>query len=85
MENTIYESQECKDLVKKVVDFDANLIEVSTHLKENYNVDLELDENGDITLQAAEGTINESQSLMDAKAYVLENLDESYFNEVLFI
>lgn len=85
MENTIYESQECKDLVKKVVDFDANLIKVSTHLKENYNVDLELDENGDITLQAAEGTINESQSLMDAKAYVLENLDESYFNEVLFI
>ena len=85
MENTIYESQECKDLVKKVVDFDANVIKVSTHLKENYNVDLELDENGDITLQAAEGTINESQSLMDAKAYVLENLDESYFNEVLFI
>lgn len=85
MENTIYESQECKDLVKKVVDFDANIIKVSTHLKENYNVDLELDENGDITLQAAEGTINESQSLMDAKAYVLENLDESYFNEVLFI
>lgn len=85
MENTIYESQECKDLVKKVVDFDANLIKVSTHLKENYNVDLELDENGDITLQVAEGTINESQSLMDAKAYVLENLDESYFNKVLFI
>lgn len=85
MENTIYESQECKDLVKKVVDFDANLIKVSTYLKENYNVDLELDENGDITLQAAEGTVNESQSLMDAKAYVLMNLDESYFNEVLFI
>lgn len=85
MENTIYESQECKDLVKKVVDFDANLIKVSTYLKENYNVDLELNENGDITLQAAEGTVNESQSLMDAKAYVLMNLDESYFNEVLFI
>ena len=85
MENTIYESQECKDLVKKVVDFDANLIKVSTYLKENYNVDLELDENGDITLQTAESTVNESQSLMDAKAYVLMNLDESYFNEVLFI
>lgn len=85
MENSIYETQECKDLVKKVVDFDANMIKVSTYLKENYNVELELSEDGDITLQATDEAINESQSLLDAKAYVLENLDESYFNEVLFI
>ena len=54
-------------------------------LKENFNVDLELTENGDITLKAGDGCVNESQSLLDAKEYVKNNLDPDYYNEVLFI
>lgn len=54
-------------------------------MKENFNVDLELTENGDITLQAGDGCVNESQSLLDAKEYVKNNLDPDYYNEVLFI
>ena len=81
----IFESKECKDFVKKVVNYDSGIIKASSFLKENFNVDLELTENGDITLQAGDGCVNESQSLLDAKEYIKTNLDHDYYKEILFI
>lgn len=81
----IFETKECKDFVKRVVNYDSIIIKTSSFLKENFNVDLELTENGDITLKAGDGCVNESQSLLDAKEYVKNNLDPDYYNEVLFI
>jgi len=84
-DDKIFETKECKEFVKKVVNYDCEIIKCSSFLKEHFNVDLELTENNDITLQASDGCINESQSLLDAKAYVQEHLDNDYFNEILFI
>ena len=81
----IFESKECKDFVKKVVNYDSEIIKASSFLKENFNVDLELTENGDITLQAGDGCVNESQSLLDAKEYIKTNLNPDYYKEILFI
>lgn len=81
----IFESKEHKDLVEKVVNFDSFVIKASSYLKENFNVDLEFTEDGDITLQYTGEDINESQQLLDAKAYIQENLDESYYVNVQFI
>lgn len=81
----IFESKEHKDLVKKVVNFDSSVIKASSYLKENFDVDLEFTEDGDITLQYTGEDINESQQLLDAKAYIQENLDESYYTNVQFI
>lgn len=81
----VFETKECKDFVNRVVNYDSSIIKTSSFLKENFNVDLELTENGDITLQAGDGCVNESQSLLDAKEYVKNNLDPDYYNEVLFI
>lgn len=85
MEKNIYETKENKDFVERVVNLDCNIIKASTHLKENYNIDLEFTEDGDITLQAADGCINESQSLLDAKEYLKENIDLDFYGEILFI
>lgn len=85
MAKSKYDAKEYKDLVKKVVDQDSEIIKASSHLKENYNVDLEITDEGDITLQAANDCLNESQSLLDAKAYILENLDDSYYTNIMFI
>lgn len=84
-DDKIFESKECKDFVKKIVNYDTEVIKVSSFIKEHYNIDLEITENNDITLQASDGCINESQSLLDAKAYIQDHLDNSYYNEILFI
>lgn len=84
MEN-IYETKENKEFVEKVVNFDSNLIKTSTYLYENYNVELEVTDEGDITLKASDGCINESQSLLDAKEYVKENIDMDFYKEILFV
>lgn len=85
MEKNIYETKENKDFVERVVNLDCNIIKASTYLKENYNIDLEFTEDGDITLQAADGCINESQSLLDAKEYIKENIDLDFYGKILFI
>ena len=81
----LFETKECKDFVKKIVNYDSEIIKTSSYLKENFNVNLELTENGDITLQADNGCINESQSLLDAKEYIKNNLDSDYYQQILFI
>ena len=84
-DDKIFESKECKDFVKRVVSYDSSIIKTSSFLKENFTVDLEVTENGDITLKAGDGCVNESQSLLDAKEYVKTNLDPDYYKEILFI
>lgn len=84
MEN-IYETKANKDFVERIVNLDSNLIKVSTYLYENYNVELEVTDEDEITLKASDGRINESQSLLDAKEYVEENIDLDFYKEILFI
>lgn len=84
MEN-IYETKANKDFVERIVNLDSNLIKVSTYLYENYNVELEVTDEDEITLKASDGCINESQSLLDAKEYVEENIDLDFYKEILFI
>ena len=84
MEN-IYETKANKDFVERIVNLDSNLIKVSTDLYENYNVELEVTDEDEITLKASDGCINESQSLLDAKEYVEENIDLDFYKEILFI
>lgn len=84
MEN-IYETKENKDFVERIVNLDSNLIKVSTYLYDNYNVELEVTDEDEITLKASDGCINESQSLLDAKEYVEKNIDLDFYKEILFI
>lgn len=84
-ENAIYETKECKEFVKKIANEDANLIKASTFLNEQYGISLEVTDGRDITLQPNDGCVNESQSLLDAKAYVAEHLDMDLYNNILFI
>ena len=84
MEN-IYETKENKDFVERIVKLDSNLIKVSTYLYDNYNVELEVTDEDEITLKASDGCINESQSLLDAKEYVEKNIDLDFYKEILFI
>ena len=84
MEN-IYETKANKDFVERIVNLDSNLIKVSTYLYENYNVELEVTDEDEITLKAGDVCINESQSLLDAKEYVEENIDLDFYKEILFI
>ena len=84
MEN-IYETKENKDFVERIVNIDSNLIKVSTYLYDNYNVELEVTDEDEITLKASDGCINESQSLLDAKEYVEKNIDLDFYKEILFI
>lgn len=81
----VFETKECKEFVKKVVNEESEIIKASSFLKENFNVDLEITDEGDITLQASDGCVNESQSLLDSKAYIQEHLDNDYYREILFI
>ena len=84
MEN-IYETKENKDFVERIVNLDSNLIKVSTYLYDNYNVELEVTDEDEITWKASDGCINESQSLLDAKEYVEKNIDLDFYKEILFI
>lgn len=81
----IYETKANKDFVERIVNLDSNLIKVSTYLYENYNVELEVTDEDEITLKASDGCINESQSLLDAKEYVEKNIDLDFYKEILFI
>lgn len=84
-DDKVFETKECREFVKKVVNYDSEIIKISSFLKEHFNVDLEITDEGDITLQASDGCLNESQSLLDAKAWIQEHLDNDYFKEILFI
>ena len=84
MEN-IYETKANKDFVERIVNLDSNLIKVSTYLYDNYNVELEVTDEDEITLKASDGCINESQPLLDAKEYVEKNIDLDFYKEILFI
>lgn len=71
--------------VEKVVNFDSKLIKICTRLYESFGVDFDINEEGEVTLKAADGCINESQSLLDAKEYVKSHLDDDEYTNILFI
>ena len=81
----IFETKACKDFVKRVVNYDSSIIKTTSFLRENLNVDLEPIVNGDITLKAVDGCVDDSQALFDAKEYVKDDLDPDYYSEVLVI
>lgn len=84
MEN-IYETKENREFVERVVNYDANLIKLCTDIYEKFNIDFDINEDGEVTLKATDGCINESQSLLDAKEYVKSHLDDDEYSNILFI
>lgn len=84
MEN-IYETKENRELVEKIANYDANLIGLCTDIYEKYNIDFDINEEGEVTLKAADGCINESQSLLDAKEYVKSHMSEDDYTQILFV
>ena len=84
MEN-IYETKANKDFVERIVNLDSNLMKVSTYLYADYNVELDVTDEDEITLKASDGCINQSQSLLDANEYVEKNIDLDFYKEILFI
>lgn len=80
----IFESEECKAFVKKVVESDVDIINASTFVKNNFNVNLEITDDGDITLES-DSNHNSSQNLLDAKEYIQEHLSDDLYQDILFI
>lgn len=72
-------------LVEKIVNYDANMIGLCTDIYEKFNIDFDINEEGEVTLKAADGCINESQSLLDAKEYVKSHLNEDDYTQILFV
>lgn len=72
-------------LVEKVCNFDSKLIDICTELYRQYDVDFDINEDGEVTLRTVDGCINESQSLLDAKEYVKSHLDDDEYTQILFI
>lgn len=83
--NHIYNTKENRELVEKLVNYDANLIGICTDIYEKYGVDFDINEEGEVTLKAADGCVNESQSLLDAKEFVKSHMDENDYTQILFI
>lgn len=84
MEN-IYETKENREFVEKMANYDANIIGLCTDIYEKFNIDFDINEEGEITLKAADSCINESQSLLDAKEYVKSHMNEDDYTQILFI
>lgn len=84
MEN-IYETKENKEFVKKICNFDSKVTNICTRLYESFGVDFDINEEGEVTLKAADNCVNESQSLLDAKEYVKSHLDDDEYTNILFI
>ena len=85
-EKAIYETENNKAFVSKVVNIDSSIIKTFDYIKENFNVNPEYNkETGDITLNPVvqEGQVCESQNLLDAKDYILKNIDNDFFKNVL--
>lgn len=85
-EKTIYETENNKAFVSKVVNIDSSIIKTFDYIKENFNVNPEYNkETGDITLNPVvqEGQVCESQNLLNAKDYILKNIDNDFFKNVL--
>lgn len=84
-ERAIYETENNKRFVSKVVNIDSSIIKTFDYIKENFNVDAKYDdENGDIALTPIDGAVTESQNLLDAKEYLLEHIDNDYINDVMY-
>lgn len=71
--------------VEKVVNFDSKVTNICTRLYESFGVDFDINEEGEVTLKAADNCVNESQSLLDAKEYVKSHLDDDEYTNILFI
>ncbi len=85
-EKAIYETENNKAFVSKVVNIDSSIIKTFDYIKENFNVNPEYnEETGDITLNPVvqEGQVCESQNLLNAKDYILKNIDNDFFKNVL--
>ena len=85
-EKAIYETENNKAFVSKVVNIDSSMIKTFDYIKENFNVNPEYnEETGDITLNPVvqEGQVCESQNLLNAKDYILKNIDNDFFKNVL--
>lgn len=82
MEN-IYETQENKEFVNKIVNYDSKLVKICTEAYNKYNVEFDINEEGDITLKPADDKVCESQNLLDAKEYVKSQLMEDEYNQIL--
>ena len=73
-EKAIYETENNKAFVNKVVNIDSSIIKTFDYIKENFNINPEYnEETGDITLNPVvqEGQVCESQNLLNAKDYIL--------------
>lgn len=85
-EKAIYETENNKAFVSKVVNIDSSIIKTFDYIKENFNVNPEYnEETGDITLNPVvqERQVCESQNLLNAKDYILKNIDNDFFKNVL--
>lgn len=71
--------------VEKIVNFDSKVTNICTRLYESFGVDFDINEEGEVTLKAADNCVNESQSLLDAKEYVKSHLDDDEYTNILFI
>lgn len=85
-ERAIYETENNKRFVSKVVNIDSSMIKTFDYIKENFNVDAKYDddENGDITLSPVDGQVCESENLLDAKEYLLKHIDNDYINDIMY-
>lgn len=85
-EKAIYETENNKAFVNKVVNIDSSIIKAFDYIKENFNINPEYnEETGDITLNPVvqEGQVCESQNLLNAKDYILKHIDNDFFKNVL--
>lgn len=85
-EKAIYETENNKAFVNKVVNIDSSIIKTFNYIKENFNVNPEYDEEtGNITLNpiTEERQVCESQNLLNAKDYILTHIDNDFIKNVL--
>lgn len=64
-----------KSFVKKVVDFECNVIKAQDYIKENFGVDSEFNPET-LELKLVQNSVNESLQLVSAKDYLENELPE---------
>lgn len=71
-----------KDFVRAIVDLDSKVNYVKRFVKENFNIDAEYDDEAN-TIKLVCPNVNESLSLVSAKAFIYETIGEEYV-QVIF-
>lgn len=64
-----------KSFVKKVVDFECNVIKAQDYIKENFGVDSEFNHET-LELKLVQNSVNEALQLVSAKDYLENELPE---------